>query len=71
MSEAWRHLRVGDRVVLHATGEPGKWEPERLHDQPGTFLGIATTHGYARVRFDAVGGGMPMLVHPESLEREP
>jgi hypothetical protein len=62
-------LNPGTRVTLSVTGRPGKWEPEELHGRSGTFIEIARTHGYARVRFDGIDAAM--LVHPESLTVAP
>lgn len=54
----------GQRVVLNATGLPGKWEPAELNGCAGMYLGDSP-HGYARVQFD--DAPIPVLVHPESL----
>lgn len=77
MAESWRDLRPGDRVVLVATGAPGKWEPEELHGAHGQLIELTRAHGYARVRWDhcpahllAPGAGATYLVHPESLVKE-
>lgn len=68
MGEEWRDLRPGDRVVLEATGQPGKFEPKHLHGRHGELLELTRPHGYARVRFD--GDADASLVHPESLVKE-
>ena len=64
----WRP-KAGDRVVLVATSQPGKFEPADLHGRHGTLLDLTRPHGYARVQFD--GRPSPELVHPESLQPEP
>lgn len=68
MTEAWRNLRPDDRVVLNATGQPGKFEPKALHGRHGKLLELTRPHGYARVLFD--GDDTASLVHPESLVKE-
>ena len=64
----WRP-KPGDRVLLEATGQPGKFEPAELHGRHGTLLDLTRPHGYARVQFD--GRPVPELVHPESLQPAP
>lgn len=66
--EPFRHLVPSVRVVLEATGQPGKWEPAALHGEHGVFLGRSRPHGYARVKFDSLDE--VQLVHPESLTLE-
>ena len=64
-TEEWRSLRPNDRIVLNATGQPGKFEPKEFHGRHGTLLELSRPHGYARVQFDGIEG--VALVHPESL----